>query len=85
MKKFSKILVFLVAIFAILPLFPAEELTFETICKHLAAYKNTTGEFTQIKTEIFGNFHPHERRCRLENAEAGSFESRDNRRLHDLD
>ena len=50
MKKFSKILVFLAALFAILPLFPAEELTFETICKHLAAYKNTTGEFTQIKT-----------------------------------
>ena len=50
MKKFSKILVFLAALFAILPLFPAEELTFDTICKHLAAYKNTTGEFTQIKT-----------------------------------
>lgn len=50
MKNFSKILVFLAAIFAILPLFPAEELTFETICKHLAAYKNTTGKFTQIKT-----------------------------------
>ncbi|MBQ3367902.1 hypothetical protein IJG44_03255 [bacterium] len=50
MKKFSKILVFLVAIFAIFPLFPAEELTFETICRHLAAYKKTTGEFTQIKT-----------------------------------
>ena len=50
MKKHTKILIFLVMIFAILPLFPAEELTFETICKHLAAYKNTTGEFTQIKT-----------------------------------
>ena len=50
MKKCTKILIFLVMIFAILPLFPAEELTFETICKHLAAYKNTTGEFTQIKT-----------------------------------
>lgn len=50
MKNFSKILLFLVAIFAISPLFPAEELTFETICKHLAAFKNTTGEFTQIKT-----------------------------------
>ena len=50
MKKRTRILIFLVMIFAILPLFPAEELTFETICKHLAAYKNTTGEFTQIKT-----------------------------------
>ena len=50
MKKHTKILIFLVMIFAILPLFPAEELSFETICKHLAAYKNTTGEFTQIKT-----------------------------------
>ena len=50
MKKFSKILVFLAALFAIIPLFPAEELTLETICKHLAAYNNTTGEFTQIKT-----------------------------------
>ena len=50
MKKHTKILIFLVMIFALLPLFPAEELTFETICKHLAAYKNTTGEFTQIKT-----------------------------------
>ena len=50
MKKLTKILIFLVMIFAILPVFPAEELTFETICKHLAAYKNTTGEFTQIKT-----------------------------------
>ena len=50
MKKHTKILIFLVMIFAILPLFPAEELSFDTICKHLAAYKNTTGEFTQIKT-----------------------------------
>ena len=50
MKKYTKILIFLVMVFAILPLFPAEELTFDTICKHLAAYKNTTGEFTQIKT-----------------------------------
>ena len=50
MKKRTRILIFLVMIFAILPLFPAEELTFETICKHLAAYNNTTGEFTQIKT-----------------------------------
>ena len=50
MKKCTKILIFLVMIFAILPLFPAEELSFDTICKHLAAYKNTTGEFTQIKT-----------------------------------
>lgn len=50
MRKFSRILFFLVALFAISPLFPAEELTFETVCKQLAAYKNTTGEFTQIKT-----------------------------------
>lgn len=50
MKKHTEILIFLVMIFAIFPLFPAEELTFDTICKHLAAYKNTTGEFTQIKT-----------------------------------
>ena len=50
MKRHTKILIFLVIIFTILPLFSAEELSFETICKHLAAYKNTTGEFTQIKT-----------------------------------
>lgn len=50
MRKHAKILLFLVALLAVRPLFPAEELTFETVCKHLAAYKNTTGEFTQIKT-----------------------------------
>ena len=50
MKKFSKILVFLAVVFTLLPLFPAEKLTFETVCRQLASYKNTTGEFTQIKT-----------------------------------
>ena len=50
MQKYAKTLIFLIAILIVSPLFPAEELTFETICKHLAAYKNTTGEFTQIKT-----------------------------------
>ena len=50
MRKHAKILVLLAVIFVVYPLFPAEELTFETICKHLAAFKNTTGEFTQIKT-----------------------------------
>ena len=42
-------------------------------------------ECSQKKPEVFGNFHPHKRRCRLENAEAGAVESGDNRCLHDLD
>lgn len=50
MNKYFKTLTFFIAIFAFLPLFPVEELTFETICTHLAKYKITTGEFTQIKT-----------------------------------
>ena len=50
MHKHTKTLIFLTTIFFIFNLFPAEELSFETMCRHLAAYKNTTGEFTQIKT-----------------------------------
>ena len=50
MNKHSKILIFLIAIFIVFTLFPAEELNFDTICSNLAKFKITTGEFTQIKT-----------------------------------
>ena len=50
MNKYSKILIFIVIILFISPIFSAEELTFETVCSHLAKFKITTGEFTQIKT-----------------------------------
>ena len=50
MRKYTKILVLLAVIFVVYPLFPAEELTFDTICSHLAKFKITKGEFTQIKT-----------------------------------
>ena len=50
MRKYTKILVLLAVIFVVYPVFPAEDLTFDTICSHLAKFKITTGEFTQIKT-----------------------------------
>ena len=50
MRKYLKMLVFLVTVLAAAPLFPAGELTFEKVCTELAKHKNTTGEFTQIKT-----------------------------------
>ena len=50
MNKYSKILIFIATILFISPIFSAEELSFETVCSHLAKFKITTGEFTQIKT-----------------------------------
>ena len=50
MHKYTKILSVFVAVSLVFPLLSAEELTFETVCGHLAEYRNTTGEFTQIKT-----------------------------------
>ena len=50
MHKYTKILIVFVAVSLVFPLLSAEELTFETVCGHLAEYRNTTGEFTQIKT-----------------------------------
>ena len=50
MKKYTKLLFFAIIVFAVFPAFSAEEATFETVCRQLASYKNTTGEFTQIKT-----------------------------------
>ena len=50
MRKFAKMLILFVTLFVTATLFPAEQPTFETICRQLASYKNTTGEFTQIKT-----------------------------------
>ncbi|MBO4700065.1 hypothetical protein J5690_10770 [bacterium] len=50
MRKFAKMLILFVTLFVTATLFPAEQPTFETICRQLASYRNTTGEFTQIKT-----------------------------------